>query len=362
MLSTIYFRKKIGFPYLSFIFILSCWLVSIPTYLYPKLYFILGGMNDPFYFWQHITFAFEHGSIAKTLYGNNIGEPILVHLMGNSLLILVFGVLTERILGTKRFILLSTSAFGAYFILGLLMNTRGNGASGITYAYPPVIFFVLIYLYKLYQNKVFKDTMFYVSGFVFATSWIMVTIVYFLWNNLAGNLTHLTATLIGIGYTYIWRRKILERVKEITQSEYANKIGSSVIDKKIIKYSYTVPAFIILILVLVLTGVLKPNYISPATVQILPVSNSILAINENRDITLKFNQPMSDLDSINYSIDYLEDKGEVTYKLRRINKETFSITFNRDFYLGEKVNIVINQIFDAKGRIYNYGDIILNYE
>ena len=61
MLSDIYYRKKLGIPYLSLIFLATCFLVSIPSYFFPELIKVLGGMKPMNYPWQYITMVFGHG-------------------------------------------------------------------------------------------------------------------------------------------------------------------------------------------------------------------------------------------------------------------------------------------------------------
>lgn len=245
MISDLLFRKKLGIPYISIIFIFCCLLVSIPTYFFPRLYFVFGssfqGYNDT-YIWQNaITSQFEHGSfyieskIAQ-------GLPLLVHLFGNVIIIGVFGSLTERILGTRRFLQLTIIAALCNYIIRVLIDSYGNGASGIAWAYGSIAFLILIRTSKLYGNRLLRDPMFYISDFLFVMMWIVIT---------AGSewttiLFHLIATLVGIVFYIIYKIIIYERLNKII----INHDSSVICNKRIIIGCLLMPMFLMTLLIL----------------------------------------------------------------------------------------------------------------
>lgn len=126
MISDIYYRNRRGFPILSVVFIISCLLVTIPSYANPLWYEVFGGAKDYTYIWQLFTHNLGHGHPFPT------GLPALAHLAMNILVIATCGVLSERIWGKTRFWLLTVGAL-ALSAGGRLLNIYGNGASTIAW-------------------------------------------------------------------------------------------------------------------------------------------------------------------------------------------------------------------------------------
>lgn len=124
LISDILFKKKTGIPYLSLILAASCILVSVPTYFYPELYDVFGGEKPVYYWWQLVTHNMQHDSYMGLL-------PLPLHLICNLTVIMTFGVISERVLGVKRFFaVIFLSLFTAQFFR-LALNVWGNGASSI---------------------------------------------------------------------------------------------------------------------------------------------------------------------------------------------------------------------------------------
>lgn len=91
MFFELYARQKREFPILSTAFIMSCLLVTVPSYLNPMWYEVFGGMRSFNSWWQLFTHNFEHGHPYPT------GLPAPVHLLVNVTVIATCGVLSERI-------------------------------------------------------------------------------------------------------------------------------------------------------------------------------------------------------------------------------------------------------------------------
>lgn len=247
MISDLVFRKKIGIPYISIILITSCLLVSIPTYFSSKYYFVFGGTSTPMYPWQNIiTSQFEHGSYHGEVMG--VGVPLLTHLIGNVLVILIFGSVTERIVGTNKFFIISITAGIGTFILSNIFKLYGNGASGIAWAYGPIMFIILLQLYKKNKRLLIKDFLFYVSIFLLLMMWIIISFI----GGKSTIIFHTISTIIGILFVFLWKDEIANRVDGIIDENDDNKITN----KKIAILSISLPVFILIILILSRIGVI----------------------------------------------------------------------------------------------------------
>ncbi len=351
MISDIYYRKKMKMPYLSLIFIFTCFLVSIPTYFFPELYKIFNGRSQPIYFWQHITFVFEHGS--STL-------PLFVHLLANALVIAFFGVITERILGIRRFFILSISSFLVYYFYFHVNNLSGNGASGVIWSYTAVSFFSIIHMYKLDKNKLKKDRLYYLAILLLVLTWIVITLIDFtMVKELSyGIKSHIQSVIIGFVFALIWRDHIKSRIDRIINGDTNDSADLSIVDKSIVSFSLIIPLTILVILLMFFNGALT-SHISPTKVKKITPMKNITEINESdNEIEIIFTHPMKEINSIQKSI---AGRKKCSIKSKWIDNKTYIIKFSRNLYSDEKVKIILDKIYDSKGRIFNE-DIILEYE
>lgn len=258
MLSKLLFKKNLGFPYVSFFLLLSCLLVSIPTYFSLKYYSIFGASDSPAYPWQNpITSQLEHGSYLDELTGEGI--PLLVYLLGNVLVILVFGTIAERVLGTYRFLLLSTVAGLVSYLLTTLLHLYENGASGIVWAYGVVAFIILIQLFKRDRKYLLKDISFYISALLLFLMWIVVSIM----GGLSTLLFHFASTVVGAIFTWIWRCDIHTRIMKAVNNEELPRLTNH----KLVVFSALLPLFITILLVLSSTGTIILTGPSQAALQ-----------------------------------------------------------------------------------------------
>ena len=258
MLSKFYLRKGIGFPYLSVLLFLSCLLVSIPTYLSLKYYSLFGASESATYPWQNpITSQLEHGSYMGELTGE--GTPLLVHLVFNLLVILVMGILAERILGTLRFFLLTVTSGLVSYLIMILFHLYENGASGIAWAYGPVVFVIMLRLFQRNRRLLLKDVTFYLSALLLFLMWVVISII----GGISTLIFHLAATLVGAVFTWIWRRDIHERTIKIADKEELPKRMNPILAA----FSTLLPVFILVLLILSNTGTITLTGSSQTAVQ-----------------------------------------------------------------------------------------------
>lgn len=354
LLAQIYYRKKIGIPYLSLLFVLSCFLVSIPTYFNPLLYEVFGSNQWKNYFWQHLSYNLEHGSP----WG---GLPLPVHLLGNCLVIIVFGVLVERVLGRKHFFFLSVSALFLHILMRWGLGSTGNGASGITWAYAPMVFFIIVKLYRLNREKLIKDPLFYVSICIFLLIWIFITVDSAINGMHHTNIFHLVASIVGIVYTYCYRKRIEERTYEIVTDGSPARVTSS-LDQPLLWIHSLIPLLVILVLFLFYSGVLN-DYYSPAQVaEVIPNSHSVEEINqENQQILIRFTHAMdAHISKSGFYSYFHEEWGQNSISMNWLNEQTLIIQCERPFLEDESLKIMLDGLRDSLGRLFN-GPIVLEY-
>lgn len=249
MISDLLFRKRLGVPFLSLILILSCLIVSVPTYFSPKLYFVFGGDAHSAYPWQNVlTSQFEHGSFFIEMKIQQ-GLPLFLHLFGNLLVIALFGSISERILGTKRFLSVVLMAAITHYIVRVTIKSYGNGISGIAWSFAPVILMTIIILFKnYYSKKLWNDFTLYAAILLLVLIWIVISIG----SEWTTNLFHLCSTLVGVGFTIIWNDVISDR---IYRTFISNDI-TPLVDMRLVIWSLILPIFLFVLLLLSLSGVI----------------------------------------------------------------------------------------------------------
>ena len=250
MISDLFIRKKLGVPNISLILIACCLIVSVPTYFSPRLYYVFGASmfgTQPAYFWQnYITSHFEHGSFFVEAQITQ-GVPLLVHLISNIAVVGLFGSIVERLLGTTKFLLLSVIAALSSVAASIAINSFGNGVSGIAWSYGPVVFVIIIKLYKHDRKRLLKDLMFYISILLFFMMWVFISVM----GGWTTNYYHLISTLVGIGFVIVNKNVINIRLKEL--------VGESMeilSNKRIVICSLVLPLFLLVVLGLSLSGVI----------------------------------------------------------------------------------------------------------
>ncbi len=327
MLIKIYRSKKYGFPLLSSVFLLTCSIVTIPTYFQNELYYVFALQSKPFYFWQLFSGVFEHSIFP--------GWFLWAHYLGNMSILIIFGVFIERLLGSWKLLIISITAgiiYVAFFHIRFSGQViSGSGASGIVYAYAPIVFYILYVLgikkkFNLIQDKIF---------------WIMVMEFVFIWGFITSiqswdgtNIYHFLATLVGTVFVYIYRNSVKNEIKYIMNNP--NQTVSLKKAKGLLYSTIGLPLFVSIILALYFCGILnglfvKPNYISEHdTVNSVMNNNNIVEIQYDDPIT-KFNSVYTsgfDTAIITYSEDrkkvYCEFPNGIKYACKIILKSSFT--------------------------------------
>ena len=199
-------------PVVSYFYLGICVGVTVVGLLSPDIYRQLSGIEPREHAWQSLTAAFVHGWP---------GFPSWLHLGLNAFLILNAGILCERLLGTWRFLLLSVFSLLAN-ALAIHLTDGVNGSSVVIWSWGPSLFLALRTASTRRQARVAGRPVAEIHGLLllmYVVIPILMAVIPYMygWRGnpmeafLRGNLYHLVATTVGIGFAYLWRAYISER-------------------------------------------------------------------------------------------------------------------------------------------------------
>lgn len=326
MLKMIYRSQKYGFSLISMIFLLTCSIVTIPTYFHNELYYVFAFQSNPFYFWQAFSGIFEH-SIFPSWF-------LWAHFLGNMSILIIFGILIERLLGSKKMMILTLSAgiiYIAFFQIRFYgETTSGSGASGIVYAYAPLVFYILYVIVIRHKNDLRGEKIYWLLVVEFIFMWGAITAVQ-TWNGT--NIYHFVATLVGICFVFLYKSSIN---KEINYVMNRSTKSIHVAKEKWLYIIMVMPLFVITIYAMYFTGKLNALFVEPAyisehsTIDSVRNNNGIVEIKYESSIT-KFNSVYtSGFDSaiITYSEDgkiiFCEFPDDISHPCTIILKSAFT--------------------------------------
>ena len=194
-------------------------LTAGPLHIYGIYIFVSGEISLAV-----INLCFPAGNPRRT---SSSGFPVFLngtddrpsHLGYNLLLILPFGILVEKVIGSKRFLALFASTWIVdvilNFIMGVIYTKDGesfavSGASGLAFSFMPVGVYILCVMAKRYGfGKLFRQVSFYLlMGIALPTAVISLI------PNIAGvagipsMIIHLIALAIGVVFAFICKGKI----------------------------------------------------------------------------------------------------------------------------------------------------------
>lgn len=258
-LSEIYFRAPLGLPVISLLLFLDCMLVSLAS-LRHGMFGIFTTWNGFVYPWQWYTTVFEHGWA---------DVPMAIHLGGNMLVLLTCGVFMERLLGTKRFVLVALIAFLTFTLPFAPFGRFGIGISWVVWPFGPLSAMALYYEYKASGRAVTRDPVFWLLVFTLFMMYVFVGFIFglrfassyqmgFLIGSLFGLLSHIIPTIVGAVFAFKWRRLIKARLDAIRKSGADTSDGLDRSDRFLMFCAGMVTASVLLIISLSLAGVITP--------------------------------------------------------------------------------------------------------
>jgi len=258
MLDSLFDPKKTGLPIVTLLFLSGCLIVSLPTLFLPDLYEIFGGYKPLNYPWQKWTIAFEHGFY---------GFPLIVHLLGNGILLWLCGSFCEKLLGTSRFFLLTLTAMLGFALTHSLPFIDGHGASGVIWAYPPVMFIAMRTYSSMDKASAGSDPGIQKIKMLLVIMWIVISVFMAIIPYFAGwrgnpltslflaNTFHISATIVGFVFGLLWRGHIAAKLKEMNASVLPQQPGTQ-LDILAIVGASLIPISLTILLLLIALGVI----------------------------------------------------------------------------------------------------------
>ena len=182
-------------PLLTYTLMAIMIIVSLSALFWPPLTGIIGGVGKQTYVWQPWTAVFLHGWP---------GMPVLPHLVGNLILLLLVGPPVERHLERNRFLLATLIAIFAAGVVRLVSDVEFNGASAFIWVFAP-----FLCQQTRHRNSDDKIALLWVMwlivplamGIILALNGSNILTALF-W----GNIYHISGTIVGFTLVWFWQR------------------------------------------------------------------------------------------------------------------------------------------------------------
>lgn len=355
MIKLIAFQLKKRVPIISVLLILSCLLSTIPQFFLPDLYSDITCQAATFKSYYLFTLSsFTHTP-----------NMLITHFIGNLLVFLCFGVLTEIIIGSKRFAFITVVTFFSTTIVNYLHTTGkyvGHGASGIAWGYHIFFMLILVVLYEHKKKVLFKDI--YIILLIGLMLFDIIGIPIFevvvlkrgFFDNF-GQTLHLVSMFVVVPFIFIWRRDIERNVKQFMLQEK-------------IHYPTSLKSISIVILIILLAlnavGTFKVAAVSTEasgiiSYEVIPESGAdITAIPQK--IVITFDVEIENSRRTAHSIYYNENTEPVQISDTWIDSKTLEIVFNRKFEQNERMKLKYKVSGDLKDDILLTNEVILEYQ
>ncbi|HSR50875.1 MAG TPA: rhomboid family intramembrane serine protease [Acidobacteriota bacterium] len=219
-LESLYHSDGERFPVVTYGFLGLCLLITIPTLFFPGLYEIFGGVEPRRHCWQVFTAAFEHGW--PGFHGS-------IHLALNTFLILECGRPCERLLGSRRFLVLGLLSLAANALV-LALTEGANGSSMVIWSWGPPLFAALLWSRRQDPSAAGSAASQRIVG-ILVVMYAVITLVMGLLPYLFGwrgnplvalfraNIFHLTATAVGALFTLASAGHIRQRLSRLAVVE-----------------------------------------------------------------------------------------------------------------------------------------------
>lgn len=152
-----------GFPVVTVVLTVISFLLSCTVWLIPERFDYLCIETRPQYIWQYFSGCFIHNIEPRWV--------MWVHMIMNFMGLVPLGIITEKVLGSKRtlFLFLSELIVTAICIQVVSWNNpaKVSGISTITYAFATVAFYCVYIVIKRKEVSCFKQPFFYYLLFEF---------------------------------------------------------------------------------------------------------------------------------------------------------------------------------------------------
>ncbi|MGD9199980.1 MAG: rhomboid family intramembrane serine protease [Chitinispirillia bacterium] len=326
MINKILTNRNLDFPYITYTLALCCLITSLTIFFFPEFNQLLNADNNITFAWQRFTATFAHGA------GGN-KQFLIIHLLGNLLGLISFGILIEKILGTTKYFILVITTLIINVGLFYINHGFGNGVSGIVYANIPLGSTVLYKYVDTYKKNVFKYPGFLFYSFLTLWAAFILPAIFPLFK-INAIMSHDIAFFIGGLFLFIWVKKCTGTIDEVVNSQYITK--SNKINKRILRVIITgIPVFITALIFLTHVNIIQLSKVN----SILPKSGSSLQeINANNNqIIMTFNYDIHYFKRRNLYVNSHDNDSTFGVDFAWVNKKKLIIQFKRALKLQEYV-------------------------
>lgn len=190
-----------------------CMVATFNAMLFPNVYEAIAYAYPVKYPWQIGSGIFLHGSPELSLAGS------FGHLIFNMLLVIPFGIMMEKILGSKRFAYMSVVLWVVnaitFYIIALVETPKGEtaygaGISGVAFSYGIIGLYSLFTLGKKNFKLMFKQVGFYLLLNIII---VMIVMVNPYVAGVPSMIVHIVALIFGIIYAIVYRKIIRDFFK-----------------------------------------------------------------------------------------------------------------------------------------------------
>lgn len=201
------YQKK-GNCVVSLCIAILCIVATLIAMFVPNTYEAIAYAYPIKYPWQIVTGIFLHGAPNLPLAGS-IG-----HLIFNLLLVIPFGIMIEKILGSKRFALMSLVLWMinaiTFYVIAVVITPQGEtaygaGISGIAFSYGIIGLYSIFVLGKKNYKLLFKQISFYLLLNIIIAMIVMVNPYV---AGVSSMIVHIVAIVFGAFYVAIYRKRI----------------------------------------------------------------------------------------------------------------------------------------------------------
>jgi membrane associated rhomboid family serine protease len=239
------YKRKRFFPVVTCTLLITTLIVTISTAIDERYYNYFALFKDNKYFFQYLTFQFEHSIYIKNW--------IFIHLSLNLSMLIILGLLIERTFGNKVMLIVTLvsiifSVIGGYLLVNFIgvpdFNNEPSGisgASGIFYGYAPFSIYILIELFKKEKTNLLKTKYIYVILLELFLMLIITPLIAL--DAPATNIIHLASFIGGSGVTIIYI--LIKKPKDLIILSSTQILDEKLVFNKLYYLLLLLPIFVI---------------------------------------------------------------------------------------------------------------------
>lgn len=211
--------KSKGNYFVTTLLTITCLLVTMMT-INDVVKFNMFSLCYPLeYPWQLFSGVFVHGTPDSPM------ELVVGHIGFILALLILFGLLIEKVMGSNRFSIITLIAWGVQAIVFVIISItivpegetgRGAGFSGIAFMYGIIGAYILFELFRKNRGKFFKQVLTYIYLNIFIAMLVMLNPYV---AGMASFIIHMVGVLLGIILVLFNRKYLNANLDKLFQGE-----------------------------------------------------------------------------------------------------------------------------------------------